>query len=293
MMTRGDIMAIPENLLDLKTLGEEITWDDRDVMLYALGIGMGEDPLDDNELAFVNEGWLTPRSPQLQVVPTFPSVAFFNARPPALNVDRVRVVDAQRDITFHQSFPVEGKAIADSRYVGAWDKGDKGAVIVRETRVTDSQGAPLCTVTATQFARGDGNFGGPKSGAPETPPVPDREPDQSVDIHTRPGQALLYRLCGDRNPLHSDPEFAKKAGFDRPILHGMCTYGITCRAILATFADWDASAIKRHATRFSAPVYPGETITVDLWRSGQTVQFQARIKARGVVCVKNGLCELG
>lgn len=285
-------MGIPDNFLDLKNLNTQVTWDDRDVMLYALGIGMGDDPMDDRELPYVNDGWLTDRDPKLQVVPTFPSVAFFNSRPPALDLNRVMVVDAQRDITFHKPFPVAGTASADCTYVGAWDKGDKGAILVRKTEVRDQDGDPLCTLLATQFARGDGHFGGPKSGQPETPSVPDRAPDQSVDIDTRPGQALLYRLCGDRNPLHSDPDFAQKAGFDRPILHGMCTYGITCRAILSTYADWDASAIRRHAARFSSPVFPGETITVDLWRDGKTIQFQARIKDRNVICVKNGLCEL-
>ncbi len=157
----------------------------------------------------------------------------------------------------------------------------------------DETGDPICTITGMSFARGDGNFGGPKDGAPAPHPIPDRAPDQSVDIPTRPGQALLFRLSGDRNPLHSDPEFAARAGFDMPILHGMCTYGITCRAVLQTFADWDAAAFRRHAARFSAPVYPGETITVDLWRDGGTISFEAHVKARGVTVVKHGLTELG
>ena len=285
-------MGIPENLTDLKTLNAECRWDDRDVMLYALGIGMGEDPLHEDELAFVNEGWLTPRTPAVKVVPTFASVAFYAARPPDIDINRVLVVDAQRDITFHKPFPAEGTAFADSTYLGAWDKGDKGAIILRQTEVRDSEGDALCTIQSTGFARGDGNFGGPTKGQPETPAPPDRAPDQSLDIPTRPGQALLYRLCGDRNPLHSDPAFGRKAGFDRPILHGMCTYGLTCRAVLASYADWDPSAIRRHAARFSAPVYPGETVTVDLWNEGSTIHFQARIKARGITCVKNGISEL-
>ena len=285
-------MPIPENLTELR--GEPVTaqWSDREVMLYALGIGMGDDPMDDTELAFVNEGWISPRDPALKVVPTFASVATWNARPPMVDLNRVMVVDAQRDITFHKPLPVEAKVTADSRWLGAWDKGDKGAILVRETEVRDEAGDLLYTLQGTTFARGDGGFGGPTSGQPETPGVPDRAPDRSVDITVRPGQALLYRLSGDRNPLHSDPEFAAKAGFKAPILHGMCTYGITCRAILSTYADWDSTAFARHACRFSAPVYPGETITVDLWHEGSTVHFQGRVAERGITCVKNGITEL-
>jgi len=114
-----------------------------------------------------------------------------------------------------------------------------------------------------------------------------------VDIQTLPNQALIYRLSGDRNPLHSDPEFAKRAGFPRPILHGMCTYGITCRAVLQTYAEYDAARFKSHAARFSSPVFPGETITVDLWKDATVISFEARVKSRNVTVIKNGKTELG
>jgi acyl dehydratase len=285
-------MPIPADLTELRGETVPASWDDRDVMLYALGIGMGEDPAGAEELSFVNEGWYTRREPTVKVVPTFASVATWNARPPSIDINRVMVVDAQRDITFHKPLPVTAKVSAHSRWLGAWDKGDKGAILVRETEVRDAEGDPLYTLQGTTFARGDGNFGGPTTGQPETPAVPDRAPDRIVEIATRPGQALLYRLSGDRNPLHSDPEFAARAGFPAPILHGMCTYGITCRALLKTFADWDPAAIRRHACRFSSPVYPGETIAVALWQEGRAVHFEARIEARDVTCVKNGLTEL-
>ena len=110
----------------------------------------------------------------------------------------------------------------------------------------------------------------------------------SVDISTRPDQALIYRLCGDRNPLHSDPEFAKRAGFDRPILHGMCTYGLSCRVVLQTYADYDPSAFKQHVTRFSSPVFPGETVSFDLWKDGNVISIEGRVKSRGVTVIKNG-----
>lgn len=287
-------MGVPyPDLLSMKAEAIDCAYTDREVMLYALGIGMGTDPLDDSELAFVNEGWITPREVPLKVVPTFASVFGYAARPPAIPLDRVKVVDAARDITFHKPLPIAAKLTADASYIGAWDKGDKGAIVQRETVVRDETGDPVCTLRGMTFARGDGHFGGPTDGAPDPHPVPERAPDLTIDIPTRDDQALVFRLSGDRNPLHSDPEFARKAGFDKPILHGMCTYGITCRAVLSTFADWDPTAFRRHAAQFRSPVFPGETITVDMWKDGGTISFEAHVKARGVTVVKHGLSELG
>ncbi|RIK99169.1 MAG: 3-alpha,7-alpha,12-alpha-trihydroxy-5-beta-cholest-24-enoyl-CoA hydratase [Proteobacteria bacterium] len=278
--------------MKLENLGQRFAWTDREVMLYALGIGMGADPLDERELAFVNEGALKPRP--LKVVPTFASVAAWGETPGPMDIDWLMVVDGERDITFHQPLPAAAEITADSRVTGVFDKGrDKGAVIVRETVLRDGHGAPLATLRASRFARGDGGFGGPSEGQPKPHEVPKRAPDRSVDIATRPDQALLYRLCGDRNPLHSDPAFARRAGFPRPILHGMCTYGLTCRAVLQTYADHDPAAFRRHAARFSAPVYPGETVTVDLWRDGEVISFEARVKARAATVIRNGRTVLG
>ena len=279
-------------VLSLKREGDPYSWTDRDVMLYALGIGMGADPMDERELAYVNEGCFHPRP--LKVVPTFASVAAWGAGPGDIGINRLLVVDGERDITFHKPMPVSAKITADSRVVAAYDKGkDKGAVITRETVLRAEGGEPLATLISSAFARGDGGFGGPSEGQPAPHQVPTRAPDRSVEITTRPDQALLYRLCGDRNPLHSDPEFARQAGFPRPILHGMCTYGLTCRAVLQTYADYDAAAFRRHAVRFSAPVYPGETVTVDLWKDGEVVSFEARVKARNVTVIKSGKTILG
>jgi acyl dehydratase len=248
--------------------------------------------MDEKELAFVYVACAEPRS--LKVVPTFASVAAWGAGPGEMSLNRVLVVDGERDITFHQPLAVAAKITADSSVLAVSDKGkDKGAVIRHQTVLRDESGAPLATLVASRFARGDGGFGGPSGGIPEPHPVPTRAPDLSVDITTRPDQALVYRLCGDRNPLHSDPEFASRAGFPRPILHGMCTYGITCRAVLQTYADYDPSAFKKHAARFSSPVFPGETVTVDLWKDGHVVSFEARVKARGVTVIKNGKTVLG
>lgn len=276
-----------DEVMALKNVGQKYAWTDREVMLYAVGIGMGADPMDQKELSFVNEGYFTPR--ELKVVPTYASVAAWGATAGPIDVNRVMVVDGERDITFHRPLPVKANITADSSILGVFDKGkDKGAVILRKTVLKDEKGDNLATLIASQFARGDGGFGGPSDGQPEPHKIPTRAPDMSVDISTRPDQALIYRLCGDRNPLHSDPEFAKRAGFDRPILHGMCTYGLSCRAVLQTYADYDPHAFRQHVTRFSAPVFPGETVSFDLWRDGNVISLEGRVKARNVTVIRNG-----
>ena len=276
-----------EELMALRNLGQTYAYGDRDVMLYAYGIGMGADPLDEQELAFVNEATAEPRA--LKVVPTFASVAAWGAGPGEMHLNRLLVVDGERDITFHRPLLVAARITADSTVLDVFDKGkDKGAVIRHQTVLKDETGEPLATRVASRFARGDGGFGGPSEGQPEPHRVPTRTPDRSIDISTRPDQALVYRLCGDRNPLHSDPEFARRAGFPKPILHGMCTYGISCRGILQTYADYDAGAFRQHVARFSAPVYPGETVTMDLWKDGPVISFEAKVKARNAAVIKSG-----
>lgn len=281
-----------DQLTALKAIGQTYSYTDRDVMLYAYGIGLGADPMDEKELAFVNEAYFTERP--LKVVPTFASVAAWGASPGDMQLNRVMVVDGERDITFHKPLPVAARITADSSVLGVYDKGkDKGLVIRHQTVLKDNSGAPLATLVASRFARGDGGIGGPSDGQPEPHPIPQRAPDRTVDITTRPDQALIYRLCGDRNPLHSDPEFARRAGFPRPILHGMCTYGITCRAVLQTYADYDPLAFRQHAVRFSSPVFPGETVSVDLWKDDHVISFEARVKSRDVTVIKNGKTVLG
>jgi acyl dehydratase len=275
-------IAYPE-ILSLKTEGQPFSWSAKDTLIYALGVGMGADPMNRDELDFVYEK-------DLKAVPTQAGVVAWGANAGPLGINFLMVVDGERKIEFHKPMAVQGDVVAASRVVGAWDKGaGKGAVVTSETQLTDAaSGELLLTITGSFFARGDGGFGGPSEGQPEPHKVPARAPDQSVDIPTRPDQALIYRLSGDRNPLHCDPDVAKMAGFPRPILHGMCTYGLTCRAVLQTYAGYDPTRFKSHEARFSAPVFPGETITVDLWRDGQEVSFEARIKARGVTVIKNG-----
>jgi len=281
-----------DELMALKNLGQKHSYGDREVMLYAYGIGMGADPMDEKELLFVNEAAATPRS--LKVVPTFASVAAWGAGPGEMNLNRLMVVDGERDITFHKPLAAAAHITADSNVLAVYDKGkEKGAIIRHQTILKDADGEKLATLVASRFARGDGGFGGSSEGQPEPHQVPSRAPDRIVDISTRPDQALIYRLCGDRNPLHSDPEFAKKAGFPRPILHGMCTYGISCRGVLQTYADYDPTAFRQHVARFSSPVYPGETVTIAMWKDGNVISFEAKVKTRDVAVIRNGKTVLG
>lgn len=281
-------IAYPE-ILSLATENQPYAWTDKDTMLYALGIGMGSDPMNLEELPFVYESGL-------KAVPTMATTVAWGAGPGLgkLGINFLLVVHGEQKVEFHKPLPTEASILASSRVIGAYDKGDKGAVIYNETVLADAKtGEKIATLTGSTFARGDGHFGGPSEGAPEPHEVPTRAPDLSVDIATSPDQALIYRLSGDRNPLHSDPKIAAAAGFPRPILHGLCTYGITCRAVLQEYCGFDPAKIKSHQVRFSSPVFPGETITVDLWKDGDVISFEARVKSRGVTVVKNGKTLLG
>jgi acyl dehydratase len=274
-------IAYPE-ILNLKSEGQTFSWNATNTIIYALGLGLCADPMDENELPFVYEN-------DLKAVPTMAGVIAWGANPGDMGINFLMVVDGERKIEFHKPMKTSGQVTSTSRVVGAYDKGPgKGAVIVSENKLFDEAGELCLTITGSMFARGDGGFGGPSEGQPEPHPTPTRAPDMSVDIPTRPDQALIYRMSGDRNPLHCDPAVAKMAGFPRPILHGMCTYGVTCRAVLQTYAGYDPTRFKSHQARFSSPVFPGETISVDLWKDGDVISFEARVKERGVTVIKNG-----
>lgn len=283
MLTHDEIMA-------LSATGEA-RWGVQEAMLYALGAGMGADPMDEQELPFVYE-----KLGEVKVLPTFPVVVGFHGGAlKQVGVNYQMVLHGEQAVTLHRPFPASGRVTERSRILGAWDKGaGKGAVVTQEKVLTlEGESEPLATLLTTTFARGDGGYGGPSEGQPEPHTVPTRAPDKTVEIATTPNQALIYRLSGDDNPLHADPAAARAAGFDRPILHGLCTYAICCRAVLAAYCDYDPTLIRHHQVRFSAPVLPGDTITVDLWRDGDEVSFEAHVRARGVTVIRNGLTRLG
>jgi acyl dehydratase len=181
-----------------------------------------------------------------------------------------------------------------ARTTGVYDKGaGKGALVTNESEVTLADGSPLYTLGSTMFFRGDGGFGGHSEGTPVPHTLPDRGPDAVCEMPGRNDQALVYALCGDRNPLHRDPEFAKKAGFDKPILHGLCSYGIACHAVLKSMLGYDQTRITAFDVRFSAPVFPGETQVVEMWQDDNVISFRVRIKERDVVSINNGKCTVG
>ncbi len=261
----------------------EFCWSSSDVQLYNLALGAGSDPMDPGELRYLTDG--TP-----QVLPTFSSVAatFHLTTPPAVSYPGVdielgRVLHGSEAVTVTGPLPASGTGRAVTRFTDIWDKG-KAAVLVSETVVTDLAGTPLWTTRRSIFARGEGGFGGER-GPSASAPAPDRAPDVEIDIPILPQQALLYRLCGDRNPLHSDPGFAAAAGFPRPILHGLCTYGMTCKALVDTLLDADAARVGSYGARFAGVVYPGETLRVSAWRQGDRYSGVVTAPARGGVTV--------
>lgn len=277
-----------ESLMALKSLGDEFTYSDRETMLYALGVGMGRDPLNLDELPYVYENGL-------KTVPTMASVIAWGQRTIGMaGINYLLVVHGEQRLTMHRPLPAAATIISDERVTAAVDKGPgKGALIYTEKviRLKDTNEL-LCTTGGTIFARGDGGFGGPSTGGPEPHAIPDRAPDVTCESDTRPDQALLYRLSGDRNPLHSDPTVAKMAGFPRPILHGLCSYGTACRAVLSTICKYDHTMIGGFDVRFSSPVFPGETIVTEMWKDGNVVSFRSKVKERDVVVLNNGKCIL-
>jgi acyl dehydratase len=281
-------MAIQyEELMQLKASGLPFSYKDRDAMLYALGIGFGRDPLNEAELPFVYENGLR-TVPTLSTVVSWGSAIIGKA-----GINYLYVLHGEQRLAVHRPMPVAADIVADERITGAFDKGEKGAIILIEKtlRLKDG-GEKLCTLTATTVARGDGGFGGPKEGAPEPHPIPSRTPDIVHSCDTRPDQAFLYALSGDRNPLHRDPKVAKMAGFPRPILHGLCTYGTACRAVISTVCKYDPDRITGFDARFSAPVFPGETIVTEMWVDGRVVSFRSKVKERDIVVINNGKCTL-
>jgi acyl dehydratase len=265
------------------------SYTDKDAILYALGIGMGRDPLDPRELPYVYE-----QGAPLRTVPTLATVLVPEMFPVGLGWDYSQILHSEQRLRLYRPLPAEADLLINKRVVDVFDRGPKlGALVLLEAEGRlASDDTALFNMGCTIVARGDGGFGGPNGkGVPPHRP-PRREPDLSCDIETRADQALLYRLTGDRNPLHADPATAGKVGFERPILHGLCTFGIACRAVLQTICDYDYTLIEEFDARFSSPVYPGDTITTDMWQDGNIISFSCSVKAREELVLRNGRCVL-
>ena len=265
----------------------EQTYTEQDTMLYALGVGFGADPLDEGQLRFVFEERDFVAAPTMAAVLGTPG---FWLRDPATGVDWKKVLHGEQGIEWHRPLPVAGTVLAQTRVTRIIDKGEgRGALIYTEREILDSHsGEPLATLSATTVARGDGGCGGPRAAQPLPHTLPEREPDAVCELPTAPQAALVYRLSGDPNPLHADPTVARAAGFDAPILHGLCTLGIAGHAVLRTYCDYDPARFTSMQLRFSAPVYPGESIRTEMWRDGDVVSFCSRASARNVTVLNNG-----
>lgn len=250
---------------------------------------MGRNPRETGELPFVFEG------NGLKVMPTQICAVVRSPIFARAGLDQTKIVHGGQRVELHRPLPAAAELIATSWVSDVQDKGaGKGALVVAITEVSlaASPGDLLCTLTSAVFARGDGGVGGPARAATEVQVPPSRAPDHVANFPTSPDQALLYRLTGDRNPLHASPAFAARAGFAAPILHGLCTYGIACKEILASLCGYDPAAIESYDARFTAPVLPGEQLRTEIWVEGSDVFFISSIEACGTVVLNHGRCTL-
>jgi acyl dehydratase len=246
----------------------EIGWDHKDIQLYHLGLGAGIPATDPDELRYTLES-------KLHVLPSFATVAgagkgvIGGLTGPGLDINPASVLHGGQTIRVHRPIPVRGRAVSTSRIAAVYDKG-KAAILVLRTEAADDEG-PLWTSDAQIFVRGEGGFGGDR-GPSVRLELPPREPDKVVEKAIREDQALLYRLSGDWNPLHADPEFAELAGFDRPILHGLCSYGMALKTVVDTVLGGDVGRVRSYTTRFAGVVFPGETLRIRMWAGSSQVQ---------------------
>ena len=262
----------------------------RDAMLYALGLGYGADPLDPAQLAYVYEG-------DLKVVPSICCVLAHPGswvRDPSLGLDWLKMLHGEQSFEIHRPISPEGTVVGSYAITAVEDKGvGKGAILHQSKTLHDkASGELLATVKSVLFLRADGGCGGFGDVPPQPSALPDATPSQQLDVPTLPQAALIYRLSGDYNPIHADPAAATKAGFERPILHGLCTFGVATRAILATFAAGAPERLTAMSVRFSRPVFPGETIRTEFFRSGNEIRFRSRALERDIVVLDRGSARI-
>ena len=284
-------MPINPEAVGTRSEPERRRWSSKDSLIYALGVGAGaEDPLTELEFTTENSQQVTQRA--LPTMPVVLGAGQAGAYSKIGSFNPAMLVHGEQSVELARELPVEGELEAATEVVGVYDKGS-GALVVTETTATlVADGEPLFTTRSGAFIRGEGGFGGdrgPSSGFS----APDRAPDHEVTYPTRTDQALLYRLSGDRNPLHSDPKFAAMAGFDRPILHGLCTYGFTGRALLHALCDGDPAVFRSMTGRFSSPVMPGEALTVRIWVEGDGATLFQTVGGDGRVVLDAGRVTVG
>jgi acyl dehydratase len=276
--------------MELRSDDLPFQYSERDTQFYALSVGMAQsDPLAEPELAFVVEGY------PLRVVPTQAVVAARQRLIFGIGLDEPKLLHGGQRLVLHRPMPAVASLLADTRITRVVDKGPAtGLILYVENRVRDAQsGEPLFTWTMVAVARGNGGIGAPPDPGDPKVAMPERKPDVVSRFRTTPNQALYYRLNGDRNMLHARPDFAARAGFKAPILHGLCTYGIACREVLKNVCDYAPERIGTFDVRFSAPVYPGEEIETEVWKeAGDVVLFRCHVRARNAVVLDQGRSEL-
>jgi acyl dehydratase len=278
----------PKQALGHVIPGGTASWVPDQVILYHLGVGAGVPATDPGELEYTYEKSLKVL-PSFGVIPVFGSLGGL-AQVPGLQFNFAMLLHGEQDLEVRQPIPTAAKITSQGRVAGVYDKG-KAALVVLEVESKDESGATLFVNRFSLFLRGEGGFGGdsgPKAG--NTPP--DRKPDLVVESPTLPQQALLYRLSGDKNPLHADPSFAKLGGFDKPILHGLCSYGIVCKAAVDKALGGDVAKVARYQARFAGVVFPGETIVTSLWKEEKQILLQATTKERGSPVISNAAVTL-
>ena len=282
-------MTLNHSLVGVPGEPAERSWDSKDALLYAVGVGAGlGDPLQELEFTTENSEGI-----EQQVLPTYAVLIAQGRTSGSLgDFDRAMLVHAEQAIELHRPLPVAGTVRTTSTVTGIYDKGSGALVVTENVAVDAATGEPLATTRSSAFIRGEAGFGGER-GTDAGWERPDREPDHQVTYQTRPEQALVYRLSGDRNPLHVDPKFAARGGFDRPILHGLCTYGVTGRALLHVLCDSDPARFRSMSGRFSRPVWPGESLTISVWRQdgSDTALFQTT-KDDGTVVIDRGRMQV-
>lgn len=286
----------PRRLLARAFAPIEHAYELRDTQLYALGVGLGADPLDAGQLRYVYEGV---DGHALQTLPTLANVLAypgFWAREPDTGIDWRRLVHAEQEIVLHAPLSPRGRVVGHNRVSALWDRGEgKGAFMQQRREVRDAaSGTLLAVVTQLSLLRSNGGFGdGGSDGAPPVPhAIPQRAPDHVCDLPTLPQAALIYRLSGDYNPLHADPAVARAAGFERPILHGMATMGVAAHAVLRTLLGYDGTRFAGMRVRFTTPALPGDTLRTELWVDGDVVSLRTTAVERGAVVLNNGRVDL-